>query len=163
MTGTQGRGRSDPDEIALRPRVWGCGRPPFALVPSRVEIPSPDSQLSPLSLMVTLRNFTKSLGNFILTVTLCVMGGGVVSDAEGLGLIWEMNEPWPSSTKLLAFSKKPNKALGGGKAFSWGPSPGCHPIGLLCVSQTPVKLTMGTACREGKGSCPLALQMETTG
>lgn len=53
-----------------------------------------------------------------LRVTLCVMGGGVVSDAEGLGLIWEMNEPWPSSTKLLAFSKKPNRPWVEG-----GPSP----------------------------------------
>lgn len=47
-----------------------------------------------------------------------VIGGGVVFDAEDLGLIWEMNELWPSSTKLLAVSKKPNGAPGGEWAFS---------------------------------------------
>ena len=90
-----------------------------------------------------------------------MLESAVGSDARGFGLIWEINELYPFSNKLLVFPTKPNR-------YFWGQGKSMLPLalpgvtsqaelsftgvaGLLCVShKSLVTGNSPEAYREGK-------------
>lgn len=90
-----------------------------------------------------------------------MLESAVGSDARGFGLIWEINELYPFSNKLLVFPTKPNRYFWGqGKSMLPRALPGftsqaelsCSGVaGLLCVShKSLVTDNSQKAYREGK-------------